>query len=301
MRFIASGFAAAVVFGASAATPANGAPVIWNIDTSQSYITVDIPDQPVPGLGTLQFRNQTGTQTRWNAGNKTQVVGTLMTDVVLGESIQFLTTSAGDTVARPGSNYRPNPAAFNPLNTNAANPDGQYSDASTSLAAYGAKIRGLNGIALDVAYISATSVDYDITSAKLNFAGGSFTPNLNLDATALVNYDGLTVPFIGQILPDFVGKPLTFFAGDNFAGAITQPMASMAPSSLDHPDDYVLFFPISMTVPVLVGSGFDITGQITGQIVAYAHIVPEPSTFALALIGVLGLSAHAVRRRFRRE
>lgn len=261
-------------------------PLSWTVSQGQSTFTMQIPDQVISGLGTLQVRNQTGTSTSWTSGNVSSVAGTINTDFTPGTSIEFLTNPAGSLYGLNTGNYRPNPASFNPANTNAANPNGQFSNTTSAPAVLGAKLRGAVGsFATDVAFFAARNVNYDVTSAVAPILGNSFsTSTISVSATALVDYDGIVAPVLGQILPDFSQQSMTLYGGSNIAG----------PGTINDLGGGLLrmTIPVSLTVPILSGAGTALQGTITGQIVAIADaggsLISSPANGYLAGIGSHG-------------
>lgn len=240
-----------------------GAPVTWYVDSAGSSITLTIPDQPLLGLGTLQFRNQAA-GTTWNVGRTAPVDGTIYTEFDLG-SIKFLGNPPDALHSVDIGNYRPNPDAFDPNNTNDSNPDGQFTDTTTAPGAYGARLRGASFITVDVAYVGIRDVSYNATSDAIPIVDNQFdTSGIDLSATGLVDYDGLVAPIIGQLFPDFTSQSMTVFAGTSTGGNGTIEVIN---------DDnwYKMTIPISVTVPMLAGTGFDINGTASGQIVAFAQ------------------------------
>src|SRR5690606_2652074 len=71
---------------------ASAATIAWAIDSSQSSITLDVPDQSVSLGGTtatIRLRDA-GNNNQWTQGRTAAVAGTLVTDYVDGVSIEFL-------------------------------------------------------------------------------------------------------------------------------------------------------------------------------------------------------------------
>lgn len=241
--------------------------VIWDINPVESYLKIDIPDTVIPGLGTLQFRNQDNTA--WTA-NKASYDGLLATDWS-ASNIEFLSGQSSIVGVNTGS-YRPNPAAFNPLLTNAANPNGQFANTTTAPAVYGARLNGANGpLTLDAARLSIQNTSIDL-GGTAPFVSNSFLTNgLNLAGTGLVNYDGLVAPIIGQLLPDFSQGQMSLFADIN-SGA----NGSITSANYEGGFNYKITVPLQATTRILEGIGYEITGTVTGQIVAYANLMREP-------------------------
>lgn len=106
---------------------AEATPVTWDVDYRDSWIAVAIPNQSatIPGVGTyrVQVRNQTGSGSEWNQGNRFQVDGQLDTDWT-DNSITFLTGATNQFFGVNSGNYRPNVASYS---GGTANPDGTAS------------------------------------------------------------------------------------------------------------------------------------------------------------------------------
>jgi hypothetical protein len=253
--------------------------ILWDIDPSQSYFKISIPDQPVGTLGTVQMRDAPSGSTSWTVGNQAPIDGLIGTEFT-GAHLQLLGGVDSSIVGVDTGSYRPNPAAFNAANTNAANPDGQYSNTTSGAAVFGSKIRANNGpFTTDVAYWSANNVTYDITAGQTlfeynGFGLGLLNPSATLGifsnasqtvATGMLNMDNLVVPIIGQILPDMVGSPTTIFGGANSgAGAIGIVSGNKLEIALT----------FNMSVPLLNSSGFAVNGQVAGKLVAFANYTP---------------------------
>jgi hypothetical protein len=281
-------------FAICLATPAAAAPVRWNVPFGSSRIEIHVFDRPISGLGTVQFREQTGAGISWNAGSIAHLSGTFQTNFESGTSIEFLSAGSNLDLIDTG-NYRPNPAAFDPASVNASNPDGQFTNTSSASAVFGAKIRGVNGpIAADVAYYSVRDVSLLLTSSVIPVGNdNTFSlSGLSLSATGLGSYDGLVAPFIGQLLPDFADLPQTVFSGSVLSPAQGRIFRDR--------DVDIMQLNFIMELPLLSGTGFDVNGTVSGQIFAYST-VPEPSSFALTLFGGSGVAAAQVTRRRRRN
>jgi hypothetical protein len=279
---------------------AGAVPMTWDIDQAASSLTLNVPDQNVTLEGTtvqIRLRNATSTTT-WNQGRTAAVDGTLSTDYVDGVSIQFLAGQHNAFGLTSGS-FRPNPAAFNPLNTNADNPNGQFTDTTTAPAVYAARVRGaaLGGLVqFDIGFVSFLDVFYDISSLVLpinlsgNFAGNALTMGVD---SATIAFDGLVVSLIGsQPVADSPGAVFGPYLGTNtLAGATVT-----SPNPIGDPLLRRLSIPVDLPLS-LVLEGVPLSASATGTIVAYGYVpLPEPAT--LALLGG-GLVALAVRRRSR--
>jgi len=271
---------------------ASAATIAWAIDSSQSSITLNVPDQSVSLGGTtatIRLRDA-GNNNNWTQGRTAAVAGTLVTDYVDGVSIEFL-GGQHNAFGLVSGNFRPNPAAFDPNSTNSSNPNGQYTNTTTAPAVYAARVRAsVSILTVDAGFVSFLDVDYDIMSAPLaldgsgNFAGNALTMGV---ADALIAFDGLSVALIGQPIPDQPPTPL----GAPVLGSNTAAGASVtAPDPVGDP------LLRKLTIPVNVPLQLDLQGALvnasaTGQIVAYAYLTaPEPGTVVLLAFGLGGLA-----------
>lgn len=209
--------------------------VQWDVDATQSKVTLAIPAQAVSfpnGDGTstsinMQVRNQSGGNT-WNQGNTAFFDGLLNSEYTEGaaHTIQFLSNPIGQLPGLNSGNYRPNPAAYNPAVTDAANPDGTFANTSTSAAVFAAKIQGVIGVALDAGFFSFYNTSFNLTSNPLNVTGttgGTFDGvgvSFGLAQSGFA-IDGVTIPFVGQKIPD------TLTSIDNIQGVSTAATASV--------------------------------------------------------------------------
>lgn len=294
---------AALAVLASLACRESRAGIMWEIDETQSSLTLAIPDFNLT-VGSLsanvRIRDQsggTGNTGPWSIGNKAFIDGTI--DTVYAEEaqfIQFLGASLGDIVGLNSGSYRPNPAAFNPANTNTANPNGQYSNTTTAAAVFGAKVRlfALGGLVnADAAFLSFSDVNYDLFSAVIPLTGigdSTFAANtLSFGiAEADINADGVSAGLAGQVIPD------TLDSVSNLIQTNTAPLASI--SNLG---GLMRKLTIPISIPLAIDlNGTIINGTATGQIVATA-VVPEPSTWAMAISSIAVYSLHWLRRRRR--
>jgi hypothetical protein len=289
-----------VLAGAFALFSANQARaelVSWDVDASQSFMRLAIPDQVLTVDGTtatVRIRSQSGSNNPWNdtSGARAFLDGFLSTNYANDESSITFNGGSNSLVALNSGNYRPNPAEFNPANTNADNPDGQYSGSTAVAGAFGAKVRGsVSILTLDLAYIAFRNVMLDIASGVTPITGGTFagsTNNFGI-ASADLDVDGLSAAIVGQVVPDILSSPLSNLTGLNTAGGSITVL-----SALDRK------LTIQVNVPIAIDlDGTLVNATASGQIVAFTTLVPEPSSVVLAGFAAFGL-CWAGRRRMRR-
>lgn len=269
--------------------------VEWEVDETQSQITLAVPNQDVDLDGlvvNIRMRNQVGGDAGpWNVGNTASIDGMISTDYVDGGSIEFL---LGDHTlfALPSGNYRPNQAAFDPLATNAENPFGTFIDTTSAPGAYGGRVRAnVLIIEPDAAFVNFTVVFFDLDSGVLPITAGSFASeavDLGIES-ATVAFDGLDVGFgFGQPIPDAPDYVILDALGMNLAAGATVT----APDPFQ-PNLRRLSIPVDVDLAIDLGVPLDATA--TGTLVAYATL-PEPgAAWALASGGLL-LTVLARRR-----
>lgn len=286
-----------IAFGASAA---RADALTFTVDSSQSYITLNIPNFTYSGNAiNLTGQNRTNgapIAAAWsastNTGNTAFVTGTLATTVggsFTGQTlsaIQFISGS-NSLLALNSGNYRPNPAAYN---------------STTSIYANNGSAPGNYGTVAHVSLgnaglVSFDNVSYDIGSNALlptsNTVGaGTFAVN-NGDVTAgvlssIFSVQGLSLFLVGQVLPNASAQ-----LGSQVTVNVPSANATYAYTS---PTNLQITVPLSVPFAIDVGGGVFINGTASGQFVANAP-VPEPSTFALAGFGLLSLVAMVRRRR----
>lgn len=285
--------------GAAALFSANGAQaglVTWDVDPTASFMRLAFPDQslPVEGIGNVTIRLRDANNGAWSdaGGRRAFLDGTLQTDLNDGSSVEFLSGSH-NLFALEGTNVRPDPASFNPLNINAANPDGQYSGSATAPAAFGAKVRGTYIVTFDAAYLAFRDVFLDIASGVVPLAGGTTLANgsTNFGIQSLsIDADGLSLPLgLGQPIPDTLNATINLANSLNTAGGTVTNVGGLLRKLT-----YTVTVPIAINV-----EGIVITGSASGQVVAYA-LIPEPSSVLLASFAGFAL-CWAGRRRFRRR
>lgn len=281
----------------SAATVAQAYPasVAWTIDSSQSFLSLTIPDQVAQINSTLGFpirvRNTTGSASVWNQGNTSVLTGTINTTVV-ADTLGSISFDPGSAISGLNSGtWRPDPASFNGTaftNTNAVPQD------------YGNQIQV--NIGLGFGQLGLTSLDnvlYNLLSGAIpvNTNGGPFSATAPL-AGVTDTYIGLDITnavLLGAGLSDvsdnITGIPLTFpngLGGPLPPGSITSLGGNLR----------------ALAMPLLLPFAFDtgastVTGYFLGQVVAIGTI-PEPSSLVLAGLGAVGLAVLARRRARRR-
>ena len=271
--------------------------VSWDVDPSQSYVRLAIPDTTLDLNGTaVTVRLRDANSNAWSdaGGRRAFLDGTIETDLNDGSSVEFL-SGTHNLFALEQTLLRPNPAQFDPGAVNADNPDGQYTGTGTALAAYGAKVRGtaLSIITFDAAYLAFRDVLFDIASGVVPLTGGTTiagsATNVGI-ASANIDADGLALPLgLGQPIPDLINQNVSLGTLTNVAGGTVTNLGGDFRKLL-----LTVNVPISLDV-----EGIIVNGTATGQIVAFAT-VPEPSTVLMATMAMLGLCWTGRRRLVRR-
>ena len=266
------GFLTATFVSASLALQIAGASVVtWDVDPTNSYIRLTIPDQTiaVTGIGNVTFSmRDAANNSQWTdaGGRRAALDGELATDYVDGTSITFL-GSAHNLYALEGTRLRPNPADWNAATTN-------FTGTSPAPAALGGRARGTYILTFDAAFVAFRSVQLDITNATtgpLAITNGAFAPNTTRSgiATALVDVDGLELPLgLGQPIPDVLHEPLAPIVQENAAGGTITNLGGL---------NRKLTYTINIPDLAMDLSGTVITGSAAGLIVAYTTLpVPPP-------------------------
>ena len=290
--------ALAVVAVALMSAKAQADALTFTVDSSQSYITLNIPNFSYSG-NTINLTGQNRTNgapisTAWstntNTGNTAFVSGTLATTVggsFTGKTlsaIQFVSGGSNLSALNAG-NYRPNPAAYNALTSN-------YNNNSGGPGQYGAVAHVILG---NAALVSFDNVKYDINSNNLpasNTVGaGTFVSNsggINAGLSqSTFSIQGLSLFLVGQLLPNDSAALGSLLSTSSAAGATYNYTSST---------NLQIKVPISIPISIDTGGGVFINGTASGQFVANAA-VPEPSTIALAGLGMVSLVAMVRRRR----
>jgi hypothetical protein len=286
-------FTACLVYCGIALVASTGAadPIGFELDSTQSYITLSIPNFTLSGNSYhVSGQNRTNgapLSTAWSAstttGNTAFISGSFYTELggdLANEkvtSIQFISGSSNLYAVWSG-NYRPNPAAYN-VATSAYNNDGP------APANYGATL-SMTPLG-NAALVSFDNTTYDINSNALSasgtFALGTFLTNdpanpLNVGLlSSVVSTAGLNVFLAGQIIPNS-SVPQSFSVGPDGAGGGTYRFTSASNLQLKIP----INVPFQMNV-----DGAIVNGTETGQFVA--NIVPEPASILSAGLGVIVL------------
>ncbi|CAG0984503.1 hypothetical protein MYXO_02052 [Myxococcaceae bacterium] len=288
---------------ALSAPRAEAVSVSWDLNPAESSITLAVPDQSLVLSGqnvTVRVRNQatTGSGGSWTVGRTAQIDGLVSSDYVEGSSIQFFTNPVGDVFALDSGSYRPNPAAFNPGNTNSSNPNGQYSNTTTASAVFGGRVHisALSGfIQGDAGVLNFQNVLLNVLNTSVIAMSGTNFSSAGIQVgidTALVNFDGLSLSLIGQVVPDANQQAFSPL----FAANGTTTSSVTAPDLINQPLLRKLTLNINLANLQLDLSGTIVTASITGTLVGYATVVPEPSTLLLAAAGMLGLAIRGRRR-----
>jgi hypothetical protein len=154
----------------------------------------------------------------------------------------------------------------------------------------------LFGLTVDAAFINFFNVNYELASGVLGLSGtnSNFTNSTTvgiLDSRLAV--DGLTV--VGQtVIDDQIAQVDNATAANSGAlGTLTDLGGQLRKITIP-----VL---LNLVIPLDDTNTYVLNAQATGQIVATAEVpIPEPSTFAMAGLGVVGLML-AARRKLGRQ
>ncbi len=267
-------------------------PITWTIDSSVSQLTMTIPNQIINlpnGPVMLYTLNQTGPNTTWTVGNHAFVGGTIPTNYTDGSSITFFPVDS--IVGLNSGSYRPNTAVYDPN----ALPFPKFTDTSLAPAVFGMKFNA--NLAFDVSYASFPALNFEMGSLQLPLSGvplgtQTFNPNaMSFGTTGLFAYDGVSVPGLGVVTPDFLtGSPLSDTINSTGSAA-----AIVAPDPIGQPLLRRMTTPIRYDTHIDMGGGVFVEVLISGTIVSTA-IVPEPSSLALGCAAFAGLALYLCRR-----
>ncbi len=244
--------------------------VTWQVDQTNSYVRLTIPDQNlnVPGVGTVAVKiRDANSTTVWTdaGGRRATLAGQIVTDYADGSSISFL-GGLQNLYALETNSLRPNPASWDPVTTN-------YTDTTTAPAALGGRARGTLLLTFDLAYFAFRSVKLDLTNTTgqaIPISNGTFAGNTTACgiSSGLVDVDGLTVLTFGQPVPDVYHAALDPLVQTNAGGGTITNTGSL---------DRKLTYTINLPYLAIDLSGTTVTGSIAGLVVAYATL-PTPLT-----------------------
>ena len=243
--------------------------VTWDVDPTNSYIRLTIPDQAINitniGNVTLRMRDANSTSQWTDAGGRRAALdGQIMTDYVDGSWISFRSGSH-NLYALENTSLRPNPADWGTTN---------YVGTSTAFAALGARVRGTYILTFDAAFLAFREVTLDITNANGGFlaiTNGAFATNTTRCgiASSLADVDGLELPLsLGQPIPDVLHGNMAPIVEPNIAGGTITNLGGL---------NRKLTYPINIPQLAFDLSGTIVTGSAAGLVVAYA-VLPAPPT-----------------------
>ena len=244
LLLLASAFVAAPLISQTASASV----VTWDVDPTNSYIRLTIPDQTIAvtniGNVKLQMRDASSTS-QWTdtGGRRASLDGTIATDYTDGTSITFLSGSHN----------------------------------LSALAALGGRVRGsytviILPVTFDAAFIAFRSVQLDITNAvagSIAITNGTFAGNTTRCgiATALADVDGLEVLSFGQPIPDVLHGQMAPVVEQNAAGGTITNLGGL---------NRKLTYTINIPNLAMDLSGTVVTGSAAGLIVASAVLPPPP-------------------------
>lgn len=257
----------------------NALVVTWNVDTTNSYVQLTVPDQVVnvTNIGNITVRlRDASDNNHWTGagGARAAVEGTILTEYVDATSITFI--GGGHNLDAPEqTNLRPNPAQWDPVSLS-------YTNTSTAPAAFGARVRGtyiviILPVTFDAAFLALRNVRFDIASGVVPVIGSAFTGSQTQFgiSAATGDVDGLALPYgLGEPVPDVLAGELPPIGETNSAGGTIQNLGGR-----DRKLTYTITMPISITT-----EGMTLTGSAAGQIVAYGTI-PEPPSLRITPAG----------------
>lgn len=293
-------FAAGLI--ALSATQAHAGNLVFTLDQTQSYVQLAIPNfvysgnnidirgqNPNNGLGLASAGWTTTT------GNQAFISGTITANLTGNLSggnvnaVQFV-AGANNLVALTSGNFRPNYAAYNSLTSSYNNnfATGANYAATPHTAVGNAGLTSFSNTTFDI----GTSVSLGVTANQFQVNGPGNPVVAGILSTNFA-VEGLSLFLVGQILPNAVST-LTNVFGDNLSTDLGQFTFTNGGTNLQ------VRIPLIVPFSVSLGGGVYLNGTDSGYIVANAP-VPEPSTFALAGMGLTVMAVLARRRKLKAQ
>lgn len=249
--------------------PAHADLVTWEVDRTNSYLRLTIPDQAlnIPDVGSITLRiRDAGDTTQWTdaGGRRAGLEGQIATEYEDGQSIRFLSGSHS-LCALETTSLRPSPEDWSSTTAN-------YTGTRSAPAAFGGRVRGTYILTFDAAYLALRDVQLNIVGVKpesIALVNGVLPAGATKagPASGWVDVDGLELPLsLGQPIPDVYHAQLS--------PAVTTNVAAGSVSDLGG-QRRKLTYPIEIPDLNLDLSGTKLSGSAAGMIVAYATL-PTP-------------------------
>ncbi len=255
-----------------AAPNASATLLTWDVDPTNSYIRLTIPDQSmyVTNLGNVTVKiRDAGDNDHWTdaGGRRAAIGGKIVTDYMDGCSITFL-GGTHNLYCLENTNLRPDPDEWDAVATN-------YTGTSTAPAALGGRGRAtyvviILPVTVDVAYLAFRNMRLDITNTTagaIAINNGTFTANTTCFgiASALVDVDGLDIAGLGQPVPDIYHEQMGRIVVTNAAGGTITNLGGLTRR---------LTYTVSMPNLSFDFGGSLVTGSVTGSVVATTVLPP---------------------------
>lgn len=174
-----------------------------------------------------------------------------------------------------------------------------YDFAGTAFNATGAAVGGnlwMLGGSSDAAHYGTPFVGL---SAKE--VAGTWNPDSISLTLGVVTFDGSAYGTSGGVFSFYDDSTLTA-KWSSVGGGFTQQAVALVPGSAGHVHGLMFFSqPGTYTVELLASGTLSDNTLVTGSAVYTFQAVPEPSSVALAGLGVAGLAGAALRRRMRKQ
>jgi hypothetical protein len=289
-KFITFAAAAVVAVGISisAATNAQAGIVEWDVDQTQSYGRITIPDfnydTGVIGNVTIRPRNyNVNNNNAWNdaGGRLAPLDGTIKTNLVDGVSVQFL-SGQSNLFAVETFNARPDAAQFNGTT---------FTGTAAAPAAYATNVRTSSFLASQAGLVAIRGVTIDLASGVVGLGGGTTIAGGSTDLGLLTASIG--ADFLGLIASAIDDQLLNVTSNDLFANSGAGTITNLG--GLNRRLDLTVNLPLSFDI----GGGVFLNGGVAGKIVAFGTAIPEPASASLAGLAMIGLCIG--RRRTRRS